>query len=282
MVTQISNLNISYPRNSVSQRLSFTANNIDKDKNSSKSSDKVWATLACLGAAGIGLLYLYKGKNKVKTHNIPLSQTREMPLQNASEHVEQLLPKFNAKDFDSSLVCQEIPIGDYTYSYLKSNPKGFYLEFGQLVNEFLRTGKLKPVVTIENDLSESLRGILESQNKEAQILNRSIIDSIDMLDNQMTSKTVGEMTVYRYAPQSWLNSAKDGVISDSAFLSTSTEPGASLEGIIGSNASQNKLFVIHLKKDTPFCDFTYTSEKEMLLPRNCQFKIQPDGSLMQI
>lgn len=156
---------------------------------------------------------------------------------------------------------------------LIKNIKGFYLENGQEINKFLRTGKFKDVPVLSDNEPEWLKKVIEEQIIETKNFNRAIVESIEMIDAKMASKTEKPMTVYRDAPSSWLNTAKDGVITDKAFCSTSTEPGASAEGMITGNFEPYTRYEIRLPKNTPYWDLTNTSEKEMLLPRNSKFKV---------
>ena len=176
-----------------------------------------------------------------------------------------------------TFIAKELPVDFDTYQFMKRNPRGFYLECGREVNKFLRTGTFDlPVVS--DDLSPALRKYLESQIAEKKALNRTIIESLDVLDAQITSKTTEPMTVYRDAPRQWLNTAKDGILTDAGYLSTSTERGASMEGLI-CNGADNFTYEIRLPKGTPFLDLTDTAEKEMLLQRGCKFKIIGNGVL---
>ena len=119
----------------------------------------------------------------------------------------------------------------------------------------------------------------ESQIIEIKNYNRAIVDSIKAIDAKMTSRAEKPMTLYRDAPASWLDTAENGILTDKAFCSTSVTPGASMEGIIGSNAHLNKRYEIRIPEGTPFLDLRHTSEQEVLLPRNCKFKIVGENVL---
>ncbi len=182
------------------------------------------------------------------------------------------IQKFPKEKFINELVNSEIPLNNDDYRFLLRNPRGFYLEFGKLVNEFLRTGKFKELSKITGDLPEPLRKILAGQIQEQKELNRVILESIDILDGKFTSRTPHRMTVWRDAPKSWMEEVQNGILTDKAYLSTSTVRGASLEGVV-SNGANNRTYEIRLKENTPFWDFTDTQEKEMLLRRDCKFKV---------
>ena len=151
-----------------------------------------------------------------------------------------------------------------------------YLEGGQMINRFLRSGnfynfkfrngKMLKLEEMPKDLHEYLKPMI----KESMDYNRQIIDCIDDLDKAVhSSRTSRPMTVYRDVPYDWLNSGKGNKLIDRGYFSTSVEPGASMEGLIGS---EPKIRVeVELDKGTPFLDLTYTTEKEMLLPRNLEF-----------
>lgn len=152
-----------------------------------------------------------------------------------------------------------------------------YLENGMNINRFLRSGefynhkfstKRIPMEVPDNEF----KAYTEMLIKEAKELNRQIIDSIDNLDIAThSSKTTKPMVVYRDAPIAWLDTAKDGKLIDRGYCSTSTERGASMEGMLSKEPTMT--YEIELDENMPFLDLTYTSEKEMLLPRNLQFEI---------
>lgn len=164
----------------------------------------------------------------------------------------------------------------------KWNTGNFYLHAGIDINKFLRRGEFsnyqftdkKIPLTIPDDLPDSYREYFESLIKEAKAYNRAIIDYIEPLDDFAKSFTLEKpITVYRDTYTSWFNKAKNGILTDSAFVSTSLEKGASMEGLIGSNASKKTTYKIHLPIGTKCANLSYTTEKELLLPRNSQFKV---------
>ncbi len=189
--------------------------------------------------------------------------------------------KFAKSKFLTNLVSENIPESSDIYSFLRRNPKGFYLECGKDVNNFLRRGEFESLPTIEDDMPEVFKEYITRQIQEKKDYNRTILESIDILDNQMNSRTTKPITVYRDAPASWLKSANDGILTDAGYLSTSTERGASMEGVI-SNGADNMTYEIRVKAGTPYWDLTDTMEKEMLFPRGCQFRIISDGVLEMI
>lgn len=175
-------------------------------------------------------------------------------------------------------VCSTIPEQYDKYEFLLCNPRGFYLECGREVNKFLRSGTFKDLPVDSDDIPPQIRKYLQKQVEEKKAFNRTIVESIDILDKNFTSKTTEPMTVYRDAPRQWMDTAKDGILTDAGYLSTSTERGASMEGIICDGAD-NFTYEIRLPKDTSFWDLRDTAEKEMLLPRGCKFKIIGNGVL---
>lgn len=155
---------------------------------------------------------------------------------------------------------------------------GMYLENGMNINRFLRSGefynhKFRTNHRIPMEVPDNeFKAYTEMLIKEAKELNRQIIDSIDNLDIAThSSKTTKPMVVYRDAPIAWLDTAKDGKLIDRGYCSTSTERGASMEGMLSKEPTMT--YEIELDENMPFLDLTYTSEKEMLLPRNLQFEI---------
>lgn len=175
-------------------------------------------------------------------------------------------------------ISKDIPVDSSDYIFLKRNPLGYYLQCGKEVNNFLRTGKFDNIPVIRDDAPEVLKSILQRQKEEKKEFNRTILESIPILDSKFSSKTTEPMIVFRDAPKSWMETAKNGILHDNAYISTSTERGASMEGII-SNGADNFTYEIRLPKDTPFWDLTHTPEKEMVLPRNSDFKVIGNGIL---
>lgn len=211
--------------------------------------EKLLNTLNCMSSVSFGAIHFNTGKSK-----------------------ELLLKKFE------KFITPEIPVNFDEYKFLMDNPRGYYLQYGREVNTFLRTGTLKKVSDVPDFFSDFMKRILTEKIAENKASNRTIIESIDKIDSLIDSKTTKPMTVYRDAPKSWMDTYKDGFLYDAGFCSTSTMRGASMEGII-SNGSNNFTYEIILPKGTPFADFTNTSEREMLLPRGCRFKVLSYGVL---
>lgn len=268
---KISNANIlNIQKPSSSQMAAFDESQvIDSEKNGAKNIKNLAIAVSALGAVGLATFFLLSRKpQKVK------SSIKNL------QHIENKAPKLATStnlnkipEYSKELVGEaSVELNEY-YAFLKRSPENFYLENGKEINRFLRNGELKELPTITDDMPESLKTVLGHKIAENKDYNRAIIESIDVLDSMMTSRTTKPMTVYRDAPASWLNTAKDGIIKDEAFLSTSTVPGASLEGLIGSNAHLNKRYQIRVPENFPYLDLTYTSEKEMLLPRGLSFRV---------
>ena len=177
-----------------------------------------------------------------------------------------------------SYISKDIPVNSSEYIFLKRNPLGYYLECGKEVNKFLRSGKFDNIRIITDDVPEGLKPILQRQNEEKKEFNRIIIESIPILDSKFNSKTTEPMVVFRDAPKSWIDTVKAGILHDNAYISTSIEKGASMEGII-SNGADNFTYEIRLPKGTPFWDLTRTPEKEMVLSRDSNFKVLGQGVL---
>lgn len=177
-----------------------------------------------------------------------------------------------------SYISKDIPVNSSEYIFLKRNPLGYYLECGKEVNKFLRSGKFDNIRIITDDVPDGLKPILQRQNEEKKEFNRIIIESIPILDSKFNSKTNEPMVVFRDAPKSWIDTVKAGILHDNAYISTSTEKGASMEGII-SNGAVNFTYEIRLPKGTPFWDLTRTPEKEMVLSRDSNFKVLGQGVL---
>lgn len=158
----------------------------------------------------------------------------------------------------------------------------YYLQSGMDVNRFLRSGEFcnhqftdkKIPLEIPADLPAGYKKAFEARIQEAKSDNRAVVDMLETLDEFSKSYTLETpKIVYRDAPSSWKRTVKEGILSDDAFVSTSIEKGASMEGIIGSYSQPYSCYKIHLPAGTKCANLTYTSEKEILLPRNAKFKV---------
>lgn len=239
--------------------------------------------LTGLGAVGLATFMILKKRGKIKTANLKARKNTKDSVsknQNGALNVtEEIQDIKNKIQYDTAMVAQEMPVDSSDYDFMKRNIKGFYLENGKEINSFLRTGKLKDIPVVDENMPPALKKYAESQIVEIKNYNRAIVDSIEAIDAKMTSRAEKPMTLYRNAPASWLDTAENGILTDKAFCSTSVTPGASMEGIIGSNAHLNKRYEIRIPEGTPFLDLRHTSEQEVLLPRNCKFKIVSENVL---
>ena len=173
----------------------------------------------------------------------------------------------------------------------RQNIKDFYLYNGRELNEFLRSGEFsapefsggKMPKEMPQDLTDGLKDYWEEKLTKVKDRNREIVERLGEMDNIVREKeTESAMTVYRRAPYSWMSTAKDGILTDSAYCSCSTSPDAYWGYLWGDKTRNNELFEIILPKGTPFMDLRYTDEKEMLLPRNGKFRIISDKVLEYI
>lgn len=233
-------------------KISAYSNNLNSkslDNNYLKveNSEKLTKTLDCLASISFGSLY-----SKI-TPGIP-------------KHLEKLM-------------SAEIPVDFDVYKFMKTNPTGFYLRYGRDVNMFLRRGTFDPVPEFkEDDVPEVIRGYVKKELYKRKCVNRTIFESIKVLDSMISSKTTEPMVVYRDAPKSWMKSAENGFLTDKAYCSVSTVRGASAEGIV-SNGSDNFTYQIYLPANTSFADLRSFGEAEMVLGRNSVFKIIEPGVL---
>ena len=191
--------------------------------------------------------------------------------------LQSSLNKLSLKGLEK-FISNDLSSNNIAYGFLLRNPKGFYLESGRDVNKFLRSGSFDNIPEITDGMSQGIRQYMEAKIADAKDFNRAIVESINIFDSKFTSKTTEPMTVYRDAPRQWMNTAKNGILTDAAYLSTSTERGASMEGII-CNGADNFTYEIRLPTGTPFWDLTDTAEKEMLLQRGGKYKIIGNGVL---
>lgn len=160
--------------------------------------------------------------------------------------------------------------------------RNYYLEVGMDVNRFLRSGEFcnhrfkdnKIPLCELDDIPAKHREFVSKVINEAKSENRVLIDMLEPLDDFSKSFTIEKpMTVYRDAPTFWMNKAKNGILTDEAFVSTSTVKGASYEGLIGSFSQPYSNYKIHLPAGTKCANLTDTGEKEILLPRRAKFKV---------
>ena len=267
---------------------SFPAKSDNKaDSKSEKLNSKLktyGAVLASVGAVGLATFLILKKRGRIKASDINKIDNlkKETPTGNNAQDLKDNLKSEATKaaeeiknkiQYDAALVAEEIPDDSSIYGFMKRNIRGFYLENGREINTFLRTGELKATPVIDESMPPALKKYAESEIKETKEYNRAIVDSIERLESTITTRAEKPMTLYRDAPASWLDTAENGILTDKAFCSTSVTPGASMEGIIGSNSYLNKRYEIRIPEGTPFLDLRHTSEREVLLPRNCKFKI---------
>lgn len=255
----------------------------DNKSSESVSSKKVntAVTVSALGIMGIATFCILskkaKAASKVAEH---LDIKAPQILKDSKKALNESVSDYCADAYYSlNNVSKDIPVNNSEYQFLDRNPIGFYLEYGQEINTFLRSGKLNELPTIVDDMPSSLVEYLKKCAQDIKGKNRAIVDSVKMLDEKMTSVTTEPVTVYRDAPASWLSTAKNGILEDKAFCSTSIEAGASMEGLIGNNAAQNIRYKIRIPKGATFLDLTHTYEKEMLLPRNSKFRVINNDTL---
>lgn len=250
--------------------LSFKAdtNPIDKPKRKVKNTQMLALTLGGLGTIGIA--------------NFLILRKKKLPTKPQIEAVTQQIthkPKLPSIEYAAEFVSSEITQNNEAYNYLKRNTKGFYLKYGREINTFLRTGKLKEPPKMTDDIPENIRDYVQAEITKIKDTNRAIVDSVEMLDKRFTSNTQRPMTVYRDAPKSWLDTAENRILTDKGYCSTSLTPGASMEGMIGSDAANNVRYEIRLPEGTNYLDLTNTTEQEILLPRNSKFKVIGDNIL---
>ncbi len=161
-----------------------------------------------------------------------------------------------------------------------SSPVNFYLQRAKEINTFLRTGKfynhefINGKLPEDTEIDENMPGWIKDVINTAKTFNREVLEQIPAIDKFAQSSTLNNsLTVYRDAPYTWMDKAENGILTDKAFVSTSLEPHASMEYLIGDNERNSVTYKIHLPKGTKYGNLTHTSEKEILLPRNARFKV---------
>lgn len=173
--------------------------------------------------------------------------------------------------YDKTLVADEAE-GHYSYS-LRNNPEGFFVMNGVKINNFLRNGELEPILETEDDVDDIFKDMVASDVREKKDYNRAIVDSVEILDSMMIDETKDSMVVYRYAPTSWLDTAKNGVIKDDGFFSTTTVKSKALEG------DNITCFEVWVPEKTPYIDLEEKGEFEMLFPRGLEFSVLDNKTL---
>ena len=198
--------------------------------------------------------------------------TKETTIQYEGENgfISKYIRRFGDtwKDLTPFISQEKVPVPRTTALYLQDGMNiNRFLRSGEFYNNGFRSKRIPMEIPDDN-----FRAYTESLVKKAKELNRQIIDSIDNLDIAThSSRTTKPMVVYRDAPIAWLDTAKDGKLIDRGYCSTSTERGASMEGMLSKEPTMT--YEIELDENMPFLDLTHTSEKEMLLPRNLEFQI---------
>ena len=220
--------------------------------------------------------------NRVK-HNESVQQSKEsnytasgaMILANQNIAFMAKAPDKNIPDYNKDIVANEAE-GHFSY-FLRNNPEEFYVRNGSKINEFLRNGALEPILETEDDVDDIFKEIVAQDVREKKDYNRAIVDSIEILDSMMVEKTKEPMVVYRYAPTSWLDTAKDGKIKDTGFFSTTTVKGKVSEDDL--KAMNKTCFEVWIPENTPYIDLTYHGDDEMLFPRGQEFSVIDNKSL---
>ena len=166
----------------------------------------------------------------------------------------------------------------------------YYAIQGRNINDFLRKGKFKNVIYPQGYFSNAPskyqyleKDYADTMPEQSKIENRTLMEQICKIDDEIQNNhTESEVTVYRRAPKEWINTAVDGIITDSGFISTSLAPDAYWGYKASSKTKDFPLYKITLPKGTPYYDITDTSEKEMVLPRGSKFKVIDDTTLEYI
>lgn len=181
-------------------------------------------------------------------------------------------------EYNKDIVADEAD-GHFSYS-LRNNPEGFYLKNGAKINNFLRKGELESIPEQEEDVPDMFKELVEEDINEKKDFNRAIVDSVEILDSMMESKTTEPMIVYRYAPTKWLDTAIDEKVKDAGFFSTVNDKDSIPREY---NDSEDKTcFEVWIPEGTPYLDLTDKGDHEMLFPRGKEFKILDDKSLEMV
>ena len=119
--------------------------------------------------------------------------------------------------YDKSLVGEE-PEEHFSF-YLRNNPEKFYYKNDKEINRFLRTGYLPPVEEDEEyHLSDLFKDFVENEIAAKKDYNLAIVDSVDILDSMMTSKTSEVMVLSTKATDDWKNKKSGDVVGERGYF----------------------------------------------------------------
>lgn len=131
---------------------------------------------------------------------------------NDKENDLTTLPKY-----DKNLVGKEAE-GHFSF-YLRNNPEKFYYKNDKEINKFLRTGYLPPVEEDEEyHLSDLFKDFVENEIAAKKDYNLAIVDSVDILDSMMTSKTSDVMVLSTKATDDWEKSIAGDVVGERGYF----------------------------------------------------------------
>jgi hypothetical protein len=237
--------------------------------------EKKYATKVCDGAS----FHVVETFRRNQTGNLSLSAILETSKETIAHYLDKngKLDKYFRKFGD---IWTRLDDKVDKSSRIVSDPERLYVYLGIQINKFLRNGKFNnsrlpkgfPTEAELNAMPENFRPIVEDIVKDEKLTNRKILDGISLIDEMTHSSVTTEpMIVNRRTKTKWINSAKDGVLTDRAFLSTSITEGASSEGLFSADPTVN--YKIEIPVGTPYCDLSSYGEQELLFPRDGIFKI---------
>lgn len=169
-------------------------------------------------------------------------------------------------EYDKRLVSEE-PEGHYSF-YLRNNPEGFYNKHGLEINKFLRTGYLEPIEE-EEDVPAIYKDYVEDEINEKKDYNRAIVDSVEILDSMMTSKSPDIMVLYTHVPSAWTKAEKGEIVEEKGFFHATTVDDRTDKEL---DADDDYMQVI-IPENISFLDLTDKGKYVMLFPRGLHFSV---------
>lgn len=122
------------------------------------------------------------------------------------------MPKYN-----KNLVAEE-PEGHFSF-YLRNNPEKFYYKNDKEINGFLNTGYLPPVEEDEEyHVSDLFKDFIENQIAAKKDYNLAIVDSVEILDSMMTSKTPDIMVLATKSTPKLKNAKAGDIVGEKGYF----------------------------------------------------------------
>lgn len=173
------------------------------------------------------------------------------------------LPKY-----DKNLVGNEAE-GHFSF-YLRNNPEKFYYKNDKEINNFLRTGYLPPVEEDEEyHLSDLFKDFVENEIAAKKDYNLAIVDSVDILDSMMTSKTSDIMVLSTKATDDWEEVEAGDVIGERGYFEA-----VDISRLSKEDAQEYKDAVeVIVPEGTPYMEIDKKGKQLMVFPRGMKYLV---------